>query len=121
MIKITTTEPGFLGSYGSEPDAEIIEKHGGDFKNNLDHSPNVYIHGKLESWVGYDIPWFLAGTVEDKPKQEAILIHPDTKQEKECVLLIGKEYGYFLDKEEAEDFDRSILDVKELERMANDL
>jgi hypothetical protein len=36
----------------------------------------VYLHDVLERRLGYDIPFLLAGRVEDKPEQEVVVVDP---------------------------------------------
>lgn len=79
MLAFTTTEPGFLGSAGSElfvpcRNPEVKGKWRG-----------VYMHGKVERIVGYDIPKIIDGLMEYKPEQDCVVEIPG--ETIECILV----------------------------------
>jgi hypothetical protein len=85
MVIFTTTEPGFLGTAGSEPfvarrDPKIVGKWQG-----------VYIHGKAENTAGYDIPIIVDGTLEFQPEQECVVELKNAKIE--CILVAWQAPG----------------------------
>jgi hypothetical protein len=85
-LAFTTTEPGFLGSAGSEPFVDRREpKVVGKWQQ-------LYIHGKAEDIAGYDIPYIVDGTLEFHPEQECLVELKDKKVE--CILVAWQAPGW---------------------------
>lgn len=71
MLTFTSTEPGFMGSAGSEP--FVIPKP--EAIKVVGSWRGLYLHGKAEDFVGYDIPTIVKGTMEYKPEQECLVVN----------------------------------------------
>ena len=76
MIVFTTTRPGFMASLQPLLPHQLAAIGVRDVKNV---PQQVYIHGELERWVGYDIPVLLNGEIDFSEANEfpCTVIHPD--------------------------------------------
>lgn len=79
MLTFTTTEPGFMGSAGSDPFVPIKEPI---IKCRW---RGVYIHSKAQDIAGYDIPVIVDGELDYKEEQDCVLALKD--QSLDCVLI----------------------------------
>jgi hypothetical protein len=48
----------------------------------------AYLHGRLESRLRYDIPFLLAGKIEDVAEQDVLVIDPETPDEPIPAILM---------------------------------
>jgi hypothetical protein len=77
---LTTTEPGFMGSVGPLLPHQL--KALGERK--IVNAPaRIYFHGKLQSYLGYDIPILLKGEMffPTHDSFSVFVLHPDPEVE----------------------------------------
>jgi hypothetical protein len=73
---------------GLPPDAgsERAEKYAGETKLDCSFRP-LYVHGKLERHVGYDIAKFASGHIKAVDRQDVVLV--DSVDEKHDCMLVS--------------------------------
>ena len=79
MLTFTTTEPGFLGTAGSDL---FVPRKNPEVKGKWS---GVYIHGRAQDIAGYDIPSIIDGVLEYKPEQDCLVALKE--QNVECILV----------------------------------
>ena len=82
QLVLTTSKPGMMGAV-TDPLCDT-KKYGGEVQQAILLGSRAYLHGKLESIAGYDIPIFMKGDM-------AQLDEPLEKQDILCVIN-DKEY-----------------------------
>lgn len=86
----TTSHPGFLGACG-EVNEKFMKKMWGSRKMigyDRDDRITLYIHGNLESQLGYDIPIWLSGTITTAPQQKCKVWDVDGFAEFDAYILL---------------------------------
>jgi hypothetical protein len=92
--------PSFLGLPVNQ-DEERINKY---FKNrSCPKIKSFYVHGDLESVLGYDICSFVSGEIKDIEEQESTIFDLNDKPHKSKIILVyynGSFYGYLVSPKE---------------------
>jgi hypothetical protein len=83
--------PGFLGMTNPD-DEEYLWRYRGERKL-FGCIRRLYVHGALESKVGYDIAAFTKGDIVDAMFQEAVLIDTTGEQYPAAIVTIKKDNG----------------------------
>ena len=79
MLTFTTTDPGFMGTAGSDL---FVPRKNPEVKGPW---RGVFIHGKAEDQAGYDIPSIVDGVLEYKPEQDCVVALKE--QNVDCILI----------------------------------
>ncbi len=113
--EFTTSSPGFMGSTEDHDLAFVKSKRG---KRSIlipdDKHFALYLHGKVQDRVGFDIPIFLRGDIVKCAQQPVIVWMPDGSDSFDAVMVLEERehrwYGLIVLPEEVADLDMSKVD-----------
>jgi len=129
----TTSKPGFMGStedYNKkfvdkfkdsekkiferqQIQASVLTKDGFVLKD-IPKTMSVYFDGELENILGYDIPIFLEGIIENVPMQDVTVWNVEGTESYDAVLVLKEQEeritGFIVSKDQADTYKREFLD-----------